>query len=255
MTLDPSLLIVSFLVGLLVGSTSMGGAALMTPILILFMNVTPVFAVGTDLVYGAITKIVGAAMHWRMGTVDLRVVRQLAAGSLPGGIFGVLLITFLHRKGWAVDVHVRHALGAVLVLVAAVLLARSFGLQIPNPFQCALDRHRPWGVTLWGAVVGIAVGMTSVGSGSLITPFLLMIFPLDPARVVGTDVFHAAALVTVTAAVYSGAGFVDWLLIPIMLAGSIPGVLIGSYVAPRLPERPLRIGLSLVLLATGLRLA
>jgi uncharacterized membrane protein YfcA len=252
--LDYYLLLLSFFVGLLVGATSMGGAALMTPVLILVFGVRPTLAVGTDLVFGAITKTAGAWMHWRQGTVDLQVVRNLATSSIPSGVIGVLVVQFLHRRGIAMDAHVRHALGMALVIVAAVLLARSLGVKVPNPFFGALQRHRQAGVMAWGAFVGFAVGLTSVGSGSLITPFLLMLFPKDPARAIGTDVFHAALLVTATASLYAGAGTVEWRLIPTLLAGSMPGVLLGSYLTPRLPVRPLRIGLSVVLLATGLKL-
>jgi uncharacterized membrane protein YfcA len=107
---------------------------------------------------------------------------------------------------------------------------------------------------IWGAIVGFAVGLTSVGSGSLIAPFLLMLYPNAPARVVGTDVFHAALLVTATAALHIQAGNVEWRLIPLLLAGAIPGVLLGSYLAPRLPARTLRVGLSVVLFTTGIKL-
>jgi hypothetical protein len=232
----------------------MGGAALMTPVLILLFGVKPVLAVGTDLVYGAITKMAGAWMHWRQGTVDLQVVKHLAASSIPSGAIGVLLVSLLHKRGMVMDVHVRHALGVTLVLVAAVLLARSLGVKVPNPFMAAMQRHRLAGVRAWGAAVGLAVGLTSVGSGSLIAPFLLMLFPKDPARAVGTDVFHAALLVTATGSLYAGAGAVEWRLIPVLLAGSIPGVLLGSYLTPRLPARSLRIGIGVVLFATGLKL-
>jgi uncharacterized membrane protein YfcA len=123
----------------------------------------------------------------------------------------------------------------------------------PHPHSF-IERNRTACIVVWGFVIGFAVGLTSVGSGSLIAPFLMMLFPKDAARVVGTDVFHAAMLVSATAILHGSAGHVEWGMVPIMLAGSIPGVLIGSYLAPRLPSRPLRVGLGSLLFATGYQL-
>lgn len=248
-----SLLAMSFLVGTLVGLTSMGGAALMTPFLILGVGVRPVVAVGTDLAYGAVTKIAGALMHWRQGTVDFKVGLRLAYGSVPGGALGVYLVRNLQLSGHDVDQYLRRAIGLVLVCVAATLLLRAFS-KMPHMPGELLRRHEAAFTIGWGALVGMAVGLTSVGSGSLIAPFLLMLFPTAPARVVGTDVFNAAILVTSTAFFHSQSGHVDWHMVPILLAGSLPGVLLGSYLVPRLPAKTLRVGLSVVLLATGIKL-
>lgn len=242
----------SFLVGLLVGLTSMGGAALMTPFLILILGVRPVIAVGTDLAYGAITKFAGAWMHWHQSTVDLRVALYLACGSLPGGTLGFLAIRQLRSEGVDADQYLRRAIGFVLMTVAVLLFTRNFVKipEIPGSFR----RYENATIVVWGLLVGFAVGMTSVGSGSLIAPFLLALYPSAPARVVGTDVFHAALLVCATALLHVQAGNVEWHLMPMLLAGSIPGVLLGSYLAPRLPAKTLRVGLSLVLLTTGAKL-
>jgi uncharacterized membrane protein YfcA len=252
MTTDAAVVAMSFLVGLLVGLTSMGGAALMTPFLILIVGVRPLIAVGTDLAYGAITKFTGAWMHWHQRTVDLRVALYLACGSLPGGTIGFLVIRELRREAIDADQYLRRAIGVVLMTVAVLLFIRNFVKipEIPGSFR----RYENVTIVVWGLLVGFAVGMTSVGSGSLIAPFLLALYPSVPARVVGTDVFHAALLVCVTALLHVQAGRVEWHLMPMLLAGSIPGVLIGSYLAPRLPSRTLRVGLSLVLLTTGAKL-
>ena len=212
----------SFLAGTLVGLTSMGGAALMTPFLILVLGVRPVLAVGTGLAYGAITNMAGAAMHWRQGTVDMRVVRYLAFGSVPG--------------------------------VAVLMLVRTLYGRFPEPRPDFLKQYRRPVTIAWGAVVGFAVGLTSVGSGSLVAPFLLMLYPGIPARVVGTDVFHASVLISAAAALHVEAGNVAWRLLPYLLMGAVPGVLMGSYLAPRLPARTMRLGLSVVLLTTGVKL-
>lgn len=249
------LLAMSFGVGILVGLTSMGGAALMTPLLMLFAGIHPVVAVGTDLAYGSVTKIVGAWMHWRQKTVDLRVALLLACGSIPGGTLGFLSIQLMHNRGINSDVFVKRAIGVVLVIGAVITIVRT--LRTSNELQSEntlLHRHQIKAIVVMGFVIGFAVGLTSVGSGSLLAPFLMLLFPNNPARVVGTDVFHAALLVSVTAFLHSNAGHVNWQLVPIMLAGSIPGVLVGSFLAPRLPSRPLRVGIGGVLFATGYQL-
>ncbi len=248
------LLGMSFGVGILVGLTSMGGAALMTPLLMLFAGMHPVVAVGTDLAYGSVTKIVGAWMHWRQKTVDLRVALLMACGSIPGGTAGFFSIQYMHTHGFNADVFVKRAIGVVLVIGAVVMIVRTLRTVTHADDNGWIQRNQVKSVVSWGFVIGFAVGLTSVGSGSLIAPFLMMLFPRDAARVVGTDVFHAAMLVSATAFLHGSAGHVDWPLVPIMLAGSIPGVLLGSYLAPRLPSRPLRVGIGGVLFATGYQL-
>ena len=248
------LLLMSFVVGVLIGLTSMGGAALMTPVLILFAGVRPAIAVGTDLAYCAITKLAGAWMHWRQDTVDLRMARRLAYGSLPGGLLGVVAVTQLHSYGFDTDLFLRRAIGFVLLIVALLIILQSSRGGLIKPVGLEAARLAGWSAVVWGAVVGFSVGLTSVGSGSLIAPFLMMVYPRSPARVVGTDVFHAAILVTATAMVHSTFGNIDWHLASLLLLGSIPGVLLGSYLAPRIPERRLRMGLALLLLASGAKL-
>lgn len=246
------IVVASFIVGILIGLTSMGGAALMTPFLVVFAGVPAMLAVGTDLVYGAITKIVGATVHYRQGTVDLRIVKLLAIGSIPGSFLGFLFVHSLHRYGVNSDDWVKHALGVVLVVVAIIVLYRTVVID-KNPSE--LPPARIPALTIGtGALVGFAVGMTSVGSGSLLAPFLVLVFPKNSARVIGTDVFHAAILITATAFLYIHAGQVQWNLMPRLLAGSVPGVLIGSALAARIPPRGLRFGLSALLFATGYRL-
>ena len=249
------LLLMSFLVGLLIGLTSMGGAALMAPFLILVLGVRPVTAVGTDLVYGAITKAVGAFVHLRQGTVDLRMVRKLATGSVPGGLLSTALVLWLPRATHDADRYVQKAIGILLVVVALVLLGRMLlrhtATVKSGPLQHFLYEH---GSIIWGAVVGVCVGLTSVGSGSLLAPFLMLLYPATTAKVVGTDVFHAAILVAATGLAHASAGTVEWRLVPVLLAGSIPGVLLGSRMAPRIPVRALRTGLAALLLFTGTRM-
>ena len=250
-----SLMLMSFFVGTLIGLTSMGGAALMAPFLILIVGIQPVTAVGTDLVYGAVTKIVGAWVHLKQGTVDLPVVKRLATGSIPGGLIGAALVILLPRLTHNAERYVQRAIGGLLVMVAVILVAR---MLVPSPAATPSVKRLRFlqgpGTVIWGAVVGFCVGATSVGSGSLLAPFLMLLYPSKTSKVVGTDVFHAAILVSVTGLAHATSSGVEWSLIPTLLAGSIPGVLLGSRLAAHVPARPLRTGLAALLLVTGFRM-
>jgi uncharacterized membrane protein YfcA len=254
MLIEPALAAAGFVVGLLVGLTGMGGGAVMTPFLISVVGIGPVVAVGTDLVYSAATKIVGAWLHTRQQTVDFGLVKRLAMGSVPAGLAAVMAIALLPAAGVDADQAVRRALGAVLILVALVILCRMFAATdrtLPERWRAALEGR---GTIVAGAIVGALVGFTSVGSGALLVPFLICVYPLSPAKVVGTDVFHAAILVSVTGLAHAQGGSVDWGLAATLLAGSIPGVSIGTWIAPRAPVRMLRAGLASLLLLTGFSL-
>jgi uncharacterized membrane protein YfcA len=249
------LVLMSFLAGVLIGLTSMGGAALMAPFLILVVGVKPVTAVGTDLVYGAVTKVIGAWVHLKQGTVDLALVRKLAVGSVPGGIVGSAVVILLPQLNRNAELYVQKAMGGILVLVAVTLVVRMFfrlptGAMSDKTRQFLHDR----GTVIWGCVVGFFVGSTSIGSGSLLAPLLIALLPSAPSKVVGTDVFHAAILVSVTGLTHAGSGHIEWALIPSLLAGSIPGVLLGSRLAVWMPAKPLRTCLAALLLATGYRM-
>jgi uncharacterized membrane protein YfcA len=254
MSIDPVLSVSGFVVGFLIGVTGMGGGSVMTPFLILVVGTRPVVAVGTDLAYGAITKIAGAAMHWRQQTVDFALVRRLASGSVPAGLAAVAVVHLAARFGLDADDAVRRALGAVLVVVACVMLCRALGLiraPFPERWRTVLQGRS---TVAAGAIIGALVGFTSVGSGALLVPFLVCVFPQDPARIVGTDVFHGAILLAVTAAAHANGGSVDWSLTANLLAGSLFGVALGSWMAPRLPARALRAGLATLLLVSGVSL-
>jgi uncharacterized membrane protein YfcA len=252
--MDPTLPITGFAIGVLIGLTGMGGGALMTPFLILVLGTRPTIAVGTDLVYGAVTKIFGAILHWRQGTVDLRLAGRLASASVPAGLVAVFLLRQMPQAGVDADAAIRRALGVVLILVSILLLARLRGtlpLPVPERWRLALQGR---GTYVAGGIVGALVGFTSVGSGSLLVPFLISVYHLSASRIVGTDVFHAAILITATAAGHAQGGTVDWTLAASLLLGSIPGVTLGSWMAPRVPSQILRAGLAALLLLTGVNL-
>jgi hypothetical protein len=161
----------------------------------------------------------------------------------------------LRAAGKDPDQVLRIAIGVALLAVAVVLTARTLFPDTPSPAPSGLiTRRRNLSTVFWGAFVGFMVGLTSVGSGSLILPFLFLLFPGAPALAVGTDLFHAALLVSATALFHAGVGHVNWPMVATLLCGSLPGVFLGSFLAPRLPVRPMRFGLSLVLFLTGLKL-
>jgi uncharacterized protein len=249
------LILMSFGVGILIGLTSMGGAALMAPFLILILGVRPLTAVGTDLIYGAVTKIVGSWVHLKQGTVDLPLVRRLATGSIPGGLLGTLLVILLPQYTRDAQRFEQRAIGVLLVLVAVILLVRILvKTSESSPTGNRMRFLQGPGTVIWGAIVGFCVGLTSVGSGSLLAPFLMMLYPAKTAKIVGSDVCHAAILVSVTGLAHAASGSVEWNLVPILLAGSIPGVVLGSRLAVFIPPRPLRTGLAAVLLYTGVHM-
>jgi uncharacterized membrane protein YfcA len=234
----------------------MGSGALMTPVLILVVGVPPVTAVGTDLAYAALTKLVGGWQHARQGSVDRRLVRWLATGSIPGSLAGVAVLALLQRRisVEVLDVVLRRSLGVVLLVAAAALIA---GLVQARSRAGALrpDRTLRRGPAIvLGAVVGFLVGMTSVGSGSLVVATLSLLTPLPAATIVGTDVAHAALFTSTAALAHAAGGNVDVALALSLLAGSLPGVLLGSAVSIRVPPAVLRLGLASVLTASALAL-
>src|SRR3954468_5859394 len=255
--MDPLIIIFGFGVGILVGTTGIGGGSLMTPILILIFGFKPTPAIGPDLAYGAITKTVGGYRHWRQKTVDFGLSTWMAFGSVPAAIAGVYVLHILEDKlGSGFDDAILIAVAGALLLTGIVILARLLlpsggkGERHTSPLE---PRHKVAAVML-GASVGFVLGITSAGSGSLIAVGLIMVFRLPPRRVVGTDVFHAAVLLWAAAIAHVIAGNVDFVLAANILLGSVPGVWIGSGLTMRLPVGVMRATLAIVLIGAGLAL-
>jgi uncharacterized membrane protein YfcA len=255
--MDPALIGFGLGVGALVGMTGIGGGSLMTPLLILAVGVTPVTAVGTDLTYAAVTKTVGGWKHWRQGTVDAPLSIWMAFGSVPAALTGVYVLERLERAyGHSFDDLMLTLLGAALLLCGAGTLARALLKRFHKRERNVLRleaRHKAAAVVL-GAFVGFMLGVTSAGSGALIAIGLILIFRLVPARVVGTDIFHAAMLLWVAAGAHIVAGNVDLLLAANIVIGSVPAVWVGSHVSVRMPVAALRTTLAVVLVASGMAL-
>ena len=240
--------------GFLLGLTSLGGGSLMTPILILFLRVNPVVAVGSDLVYQAVTRVAGVAVHVRQPAVDRRILARLAAGSVPGALLAGLLTRVWHAQ--LGDRATLGALGVALMLTALTIglepiLRRQRSLGEPE----RIGRLRTGVTVASGLLVGLCVGVTSVGAGSLAMSLVVLIYPhLSGRRLVGTDLTHGVILLPISAIVAFKAGHVDLGLVAQLLIGSVPGVILGSRLSARLPERPLRLTVAGMLLATGVRL-
>jgi len=247
--MDPLVVLFGLGVGVLIGLTGIGGGSLMTPLLIIFIGVQPVVAIGTDLAYGAITKTVGGWRHLRAGTVDLGVSKWMAFGSVPGSITGVALLSRLHF-----DVSVVLGLVAVALLIVSVaVLTRALFVRTPRERpEVPLTARNKTGAVAIGLVLGLVLGLTSVGSGALVGPALILVFRLTPRRVVGTDVFHAAIMLWAAGLAHWVSGNVDFGLMATILVGSIPGVWIGSALVGRVPTAFLRPALGCVLLGSAL---
>ncbi|MFC7647671.1 sulfite exporter TauE/SafE family protein [Streptosporangium lutulentum] len=256
MGIDIPLAVGSFLVAIVIGLTGMGGGALMTPMMMLFFNVPPLAAVSSDLVASAIMKPVGGAVHLRRGTVNLRLVGWLCAGSVPAAFCGVL-VARAFGDGAQVQQTIKYALGCALLLavaglVAKALLARREGAVSEDVGQIVV---RPIPTLLVGMVGGLVVGISSVGSGSLIIVALLMLYPaLKANQLVGTDLVQAVPLVASAALGHLLFGDFKLDVTTSLLVGSIPGVYLGARVSARAPGGIIRALLAVVLLASALKL-
>jgi uncharacterized membrane protein YfcA len=255
---DPAIILFGLGVGVLVGATGMGGGSLMTPMLIIVFGIQPVVAVGTDLAYAAVTKTVGGWRHLRSGTVFGRLALWLGIGSCPGALAGVWVLDRLRDViGDDFDTFMLFSIAGALLFTGALILWRALsGAADAERERGAFTmhtRHKVAAVAL-GAFVGFVLGITSAGSGTLISIGLILGFRLTPRRVVGTDVLHAAVLLWVAALAHLASGNIDFGLTGTILIGSVPGVWIGAHLATRMPERGLRPALGIVLLASGLGL-
>ena len=255
--IDPSIIVFGFGIGLLVGMTGMGGASLMTPLLILAFGIKPVTAIGTDIFYAAVTKTVGGYKHLKLGTVHKAMSFWLAVGSVPSALVGVWVIELLQEKyGDDLDGLVLGMLGGALLVVGVATLLRSLFLIGVIQERSAMHMYRRHiiAAVITGIVTGFVIGLTSAGSGTLIAIALIAIFRLTPQRVVGTDVFHAAILLWAAGIAHWVGGNIDFLLAGTILVGSIPGVIVGSNLAVKAPQTFLRYALAVVLIASGIAL-
>ena len=258
---DLAFIFAGFAVGLIVGLTGVGGGSLMTPILIFFFGVKPYLAVGTDLLFAAFTKMGGTVSFARQRLVPWRVVGQLCLGSVPASL---LTLYVLHRVGpanAAVQSVMTTTLGVALLLTAAATFYKAVrGKQLPRTLadaqMDAATQPRHWSLPLlFGAVIGTLVTLTSVGAGAIGVTVLLLLYPLLPLhRIIAADIAYAVPLTLVAGLGHASLGSVDWNLLVKLLAGSLPGIWLGSRLSTKSPERLIRSLLSVLLAYAGAKL-
>lgn len=254
--LNPLYTVCGFAVGTMVGLTGVGGGALMTPLLVVLFGVHPAVAVGTDLLYAAVTKSVGTAVHGFNGTVDWMLVRRLATGSAPATVVTVLVLYLLGAHGEPSSDVISFVLGLTVLLTAVLLLLRGWVLHTLSERLGALGPRKAAALTvLTGAVLGVLVSLSSVGAGALGVTALFLLYPRMPtARIIGSDIAHAVPLTLLAGSGHWLLGSVDWHLLLLLLTGSIPGIIVGSLVAVRVPDWVIRPALAGILMVVGGRL-
>jgi len=245
-----------FCVGALVGMTGVGGGSLMTPLLILLFGIHPATAVGTDLLHAAVTKAAGSLVHGLNNTIDWQVVRRLARGSVPASAVALTALSTLDLSGSLASDLINVVLTVALVITALTLIFRDRIIaRYSNWFDALSPRQVAVLTTAAGAVLGVMVSISSVGAGAIGVTALVLLYPkLPAARIVGSDIAHAVPLTLVGGIGHWMLGSVDLQVFTSLILGSVPGILVGSYVAVRIPDRALRLVLAgvLVIVATKL---
>ncbi|HEX4159170.1 MAG TPA: sulfite exporter TauE/SafE family protein [Rhizomicrobium sp.] len=253
---NPLYLISGFAVGLLVGMTGVGGGSLMTPLLVLLFGIHPGTAVGTDLLYAAATKTVGTGVHGASGTVDWRIVGWLAAGSVPATVATLLILAYFGAQSGGANHVITFVLGIALIATAIAILFRRFILNYFAKRGAKPDPQRTTIATVaLGVILGVLVSISSVGAGAIGVTVLLVLYPALPAsKLVGSDIAHAVPLTLIAGLGHWLMGSVNFPLLFSLLTGSIPGIIIGSLVATRMPDTVLRPILASALALVGGRL-
>ncbi|HEY8433235.1 MAG TPA: sulfite exporter TauE/SafE family protein [Sphingomicrobium sp.] len=245
-----------FLVGALVGMTGVGGGSLMTPLLVVLFGFHPATAVGTDLLYASVTKSVGTVVHGKRQTVDWKIVGGLATGSVPAAIVTLSLMGYFGVKGTGSALFLNVLLGGALFVTSIAVFFRPWILRWAGEHIEAMEDRRVthWTVLL-GVILGVLVSITSVGAGALGTTALLILYPKLPvARIAGSDIAHAVPLTLIAGIGHWLMGSVDLTLMVALLAGSIPGIIVGSLIATRSSDAVLRPILAVTLLLSAVKL-
>jgi uncharacterized membrane protein YfcA len=253
--MDPAIVLFGLGIGLLVGMTGMGGGSLMTPLLILIFGTQPTTAIGTDIFYSAITKMFGSWRHLRLGTVNLELVKWLSFGSVPAAVSGVALVSLLeqHVSEDRLNSLVYAVLGGTLLMVGIITLTRALVLRnlIEERDRFEVEKRHKVAAIAIGATTGFVIGITSAGSGTVIAILLIAVYRLAPKKVVGTDIVHAAILLSAASIAHFFSGNIDFGLAGNILIGSIPGVIAGAALSDRAPQGFIRTALGVVLIASG----
>lgn len=246
-----------FAVGAIVGLTGVGGGSLMTPLLVLLFGVSPATAVGTDLLYAAVTKAGGTYVHGKKGHIEWRLTGLLALGSIPAAAVTIYALSLFPKRSADTTHLIATALGCALLLTSlAILFGRrlqDYAARHEDSYfrRCCIGKV----TILVGAILGVLVSISSVGAGALGVAALFFLYPkLSPVRIVGSDVAHAVPLTLVAGIGHWWLGTVDWVLLGSLLIGSLPGIYVGSHLSAKVPERILRRILAAMLVLIGIKL-
>lgn len=254
--MDLTYSIAGLVVGFVVGMTGVGGGSLMTPILVLIFGISPAIAVGTDLLYAAITKSGGGWVHAHRGTVNWKIAGLLATGSIPASIATILLVKTYVPDIKLMSTLITTMLGVALILTAGALLfkdrLRDYAHRKLSHLPAWSDQTIAVATIAMGTVLGVLVTISSVGAGALGAAMLFFLYPrLTAVQIVGTDIVHAVPLTAVAGLGHVALGSVDWTLLGSLLIGSLPGIYFGSHLAAKIPERVLRPTLAGMLVLIG----
>lgn len=258
---DIAFVLAGLFVGFIVGLTGVGGGSLMTPILIFFFGVKPYMAVGTDLLFAAFTKAGGTLKLARSGRIDWPIVFNLSAGSIPAALATLYVLHNAGTTSAAVQKLMTSTLGLALLLTAAATLYKALrGKASPKEVAAGQEslaaRPLHWSLPLlFGALIGTLVTITSVGAGAIGVTVLMILYPLLPLpRIIAADIAYAVPLTLVAGMGHASLGSVDWHMLAALLAGSLPGIWIGSHLVLKTPERVIRSLLSVLLAYAGVKL-
>lgn len=253
--IDPLYTLSGFLVGFIVGLTGVGGGSLMTPLLVLLFGVHPATAVGTDLIYAAVTKSAGTMVHGFNKSVDWTIVGRLAAGSIPASVLTLLVLNVTGHQSDATSRAVALVLGVMLIITAVTLFLRRQLARFAGRHQELPPRQQAAMTIFTGAMLGVLVSISSVGAGAVGVTALMLLYPRMPVlRIIGSDIAHAVPLTLIAGLGHYMIGNVDPAMLGSLLLGSIPGIVIASFFSPRIREDFLRYTLGAVLAIVGVKL-
>jgi uncharacterized membrane protein YfcA len=255
--IDPHLAVAGFLVGAVVGLTGVGGGSLMTPILVVVFGVSPATAVGTDLLFAAVTKTIGSLVHAVNNTIEWRVVRRLAVGSIPATLIALVVLSLLHMSTGGARRAITTALSVALLLTAGVLIGRDrISAAYARRFGNLSERTIARATIFMGAALGMLVTFSSVGAGAIGSIALVLLYPrLSIVRIVGSEIVHAVPLTLIAGLGHGVMGALDPHALVSLLAGSLPGIFGGSLISARVPDVGLRYVLAATLIIVGAKLA
>ncbi len=253
--MDFGFIVAGFIVGFLVGLTGVGGGSLMTPILMIFFHIKPALAVGTDLLYASATKSVGIFAHGKLGNIDWRIVKLLAAGSVPASFATIIFLRTIDVDSTEAIATIKFSLGIALIVTSVAVLLRTKLMSLLAQETLIPEKYVAASTVVLGIVLGGLVTLTSVGAGALGVTALIVLYPHKKiTTIVGSDIAHAVPLTLVAGLGHASLGTVDYNLLGTLLIGSIPGIYIGSHLSAKVAEHWIRVALAAILIYVGLKL-